>query len=103
MTDTGVLEDTILASSSVHWEGRYAAMALGDYHLFAATPLEESYADSDVYLHIHSLLDNEINEISKESVFLPAISKVRGGFCAARHAVTITPPLPPPYQGQDYP
>src|SRR5262245_28573162 len=71
LTDTVMLEDAILASSSVHWEGGYAAMALGDYRLFAATPLEESYVDSGVFLHIPSLLDNEINETSKESAFLP--------------------------------
>jgi hypothetical protein len=83
LADTSVLENAILTSTVARWEGGYTAVELlptGDYRLFAATPLDEPYTGAGICLHIPPLLDEEIDEVTTQPVFLPAIRTLEDAF-----------------------
>jgi hypothetical protein len=83
LADTSVLENAILASTVANWEGEYAAVELlptGDYPIFSATPLDEPYTGPGVCLKIPSLLEEEIDEDTKQPVFINAIRTLHNAF-----------------------
>ena len=83
LADTAVLENAIRASTTAHWEGGYIVVELlptGDYRLFAATPLDEPYTGLGVCLHIPPLLEDEIDEDTRQPVFLVAIRTLQDAF-----------------------
>ena len=55
LTDTSVVENAILVSTTANWEGKYTAVELlptNGYCIFSTTPLDEPYLGPGVSLKI---------------------------------------------------